>query len=244
MIEGAAQRIHFDRTGEDPSVWLAVHLPLPNVWIGTSVEDQATAIERIPTLLKTPAAVRFISAEPLLGPVELDNLIIADLPTGEWSFNCLDNEGLDIEDDEAFRGATIDWVICGGESGHNARPMHPVWARSLRDQCKAASVPFFFKQWGAWKDCSHLEFPGVKGASADHIFLPSGEVLGVGVRKHGLGYVETDWKERGGAWMCNVGKKAAGRLLDGVEHNAFPTVSANENRTAESALVKSGTFAA
>ncbi|KZC97210.1 hypothetical protein AUP40_04535 [Thalassospira xiamenensis] len=244
MIEGAAQRIHFERTREDPSMWLAVHLPLPNVWIGTSAEDQATAIERIPTLLTTPAAVRFISAEPLLGPVELDNLIIADLPTGEWSFNCLDNEGLDIEDDEAFKGATIDWVICGGESGHKARTMHPDWARSLRDQCKAASVPFFFKQWGAWLPWESADAPfwlSQNDAYVDgHNLFPS-EMESDPNWNDGLSFV-SDGESH--AVFQKVGKKAAGRLLDGVEHNAFPTVSANENRTAESELVKSGTFAA
>lgn len=170
--------------------------PLPNVWLGVSVEDQKTADERIPALLKTHAAVRFLSVEPLLGQIDLTDI------------------------------AALDWVIVGGESGHNARPMHPDWARLLRDQCKAAGVPFFFKQWGSWRDCSHLERPAIAGASADHIFLPTGEVIGIGVRKFGMGMVDGDWKERGAAWMCDVGKKAAGRLLDGIEHNEWPEAKA------------------
>ena len=92
--------------------------PLPNVWCGISCEDHDTADERIPILLDTPAAVRFISAEPLLGPIEL----------------------------APFGG--LDWVIVGGESGAGARPMDLEWVRSLRDRCTAAGVPFFFKQWG------------------------------------------------------------------------------------------------
>ena len=97
--------------------------PLPNVWVGTSVEDQRWADIRLPKLLETPAAVRFLSCEPLLGPVDLSRWLRA-APHG------------------------IDWVIVGGESGLKARPMHPDWTRTLRDQCVAAGVPFFFKQWG------------------------------------------------------------------------------------------------
>ena len=102
--------------------------PLPNVWLGVSVENQRFADERIPLLLQTPAAVRFISVEPMLGPVDLFNA---------------DGDGLR----GGLKGA-LDWVICGGESGPGARPLHPNWARALRDQCQSAGVPFFFKQWG------------------------------------------------------------------------------------------------
>ena len=96
--------------------------PLPNVWIGVSVESQKWADVRIPWLLETPAAVRWLSMEPLLGPVDL----------APW-----------IE--------RLDWVVVGGESGPNWRPMDPAWARELRDQCAAAGVPFFFKQWAAYR---------------------------------------------------------------------------------------------
>jgi protein gp37 len=95
--------------------------PLPNVWLGVSVESQQWAETRVHALLCTPAAVRWLSCEPLLGPVSLDSYV-----------------GL------------LDWVVVGGESGPGARPMHPHWALSLRDQCVAAEVPFFFKQWGEW----------------------------------------------------------------------------------------------
>jgi protein gp37 len=104
--------------------------PLPNVWLGVSAEDQARADERIPYLLATPAAVRFVSAEPLLAPVDL----------GAW-----------LRDGSP----RLDWVIVGGESGPGARPMHADWARAIRDQCVTAGVPFFFKQWGEWLPTDH-----------------------------------------------------------------------------------------
>jgi len=100
-----------------------------NVWIGTTVEDQTRADERIPELLKIPARVRFLSCEPLLGPVDLQ--LEADPPRNTGLPRC-----------------RVDWVIAGGESGPGDRPMHPDWARSLRDQCQAAGVPYFMKQMG------------------------------------------------------------------------------------------------
>jgi protein gp37 len=162
-------------------------LPLANVWLGVSVEDQARADERIPHLLATPAAVRWISAEPLLGPVNIVDAM--------WA-----GDG----DPLADLFATIDWVVAGGESGPGARPMHPDWARQLRDQCAAAGVPFLFKQWGDWRhapDRAHFK-----------------EVL-------------TRWERVGSgmdgvrpAFMVREGKKTAGRHLDGVLHDAFPEV--------------------
>lgn len=114
--------------------WFAsVAVPLPNVWLGVSVEDQKAADERIPLLLQCPAAVRFLSCEPLLGRVSIC----------QWMFR---RETAERFPDHA--GQRIGWVIAGGESGPGARPMHPDWARSLRDQCAAAGVPFLFKQWG------------------------------------------------------------------------------------------------
>lgn len=102
-----------------------------NVWAGTTVEDQRRADERIPWLLRVPAAVRFLSCEPLMEGVDI----------GEW----LDPSAGPLMSDES----PIDWVICGGESGGRARPFDLAWARSLRDQCAAAGVPYFFKQAGA-----------------------------------------------------------------------------------------------
>lgn len=110
----------------------------PNVWIGASVENQQAADERIPHLLKVPAAVRFLSCEPLLESVNL-----TDHPWWDWRYSH------NFYPPGMFR-RPIDWVIVGGESGPNARAMSPDWARSLRDQCQTAKVAFFFKQWGEW----------------------------------------------------------------------------------------------
>ena len=132
----------------------------PNVWLGTTVENQTEADRRIPHLLAVPAATRFLSCEPLLGPVNLRGIRRFN-PKGEPWIDCL--RGLVTRgdylarspDESSFNVRTqvippelpkIDWVICGGESGGNARPMHPDWARGLRDQCAVAGVPFFFKQ--------------------------------------------------------------------------------------------------
>ena len=116
-VIGQAEFIAGSRGAE--VVMNATMVALPNVWIGVSAEDQAAADSRIPALLETPAAVRWLSAEPLLGPMEIDDHL-----------------------------AGLDWVVAGGESGPGARPMDPAWVRSLRNQCLCAGVPFFFKQWG------------------------------------------------------------------------------------------------
>ena len=177
--------------------------PLPNVWLGVSVENQEAADERIPLLLETPAAVRWLSCEPLLGPLDLTAI---PRTKAEGFMRPLDG-----------RFNTIGWVVVGGESGNFARPMHPRWARDLRDQCAAAGVPFFFKQWGAWTQsprdwCSHPSSDGAQG--------PASQL------------------ERVDIWRCNqcgalhdldfdfvrVDKHVAGRLLDGREYNEFPQV--------------------
>lgn len=112
--------------------------PLPNVWLGVSAENQQWADIRIPALLDTPAAVRFISAEPLLGPIDL----ASHLP--------IDYEHHHHDGSTTYgRSDGLDWVIVGGESGRGARPMHPDWARSLRDQCQDTCVAFLFKQAGS-----------------------------------------------------------------------------------------------
>ena len=104
--------------------------PPEGIWLGTSTEHQAAADARIPALLETPAALRFVSCEPLLGAMAIRHHLLGRHRPG---------------------GVGIDWVIAGGESGPGARPAHPDWIRGLRDQCTAADVPFFFKQWGAWQ---------------------------------------------------------------------------------------------
>jgi len=158
--------------------WLADKPCLPNVWLGTSVENQQAADERIPWLVRTPAAVRFLSCEPLLGPVDL---------------NVSYGQGVG---DLLIDG--LGWCIAGGESGPGARPMHPNWARSLRDQCNAAGVAFFHKQNGEW--------------------LATGQV--------GDAYAWNDntpeHRFEDGLSVWRIGKKAAGSLLDGREWKEYP----------------------
>ena len=119
----------------------------PNVWLGCTVVNQTEADRDIPKLLAVPAKVRFLSMEPLLGPVDLTAHLhdsdCFEVMTEDPAVGC-------ICADRTIREVTPDWLICGGESGPGARPMHPDWARSLRDQCQAAGVAFHFKQWGEW----------------------------------------------------------------------------------------------
>lgn len=190
----------------------------PNVWLGTTVEDQRRAVERLPHLIAVPAAVRFLSCEPLLGPVDLFAALFGE----QYAFRGAhpDIPGCNTLQFVDGLGQGIDWVIAGGESGPNARPMHPAWARSLRDQCAAAGVPFLWKQWGEWapKRMLGLETNGrtwssvsLDGTSAE-MFTPwNGH--------------DDDGTEGAEAVMVKVGKAAAGRTLDGVTHDAFPEVS-------------------
>ena len=149
-----------EETREMARNWL-YGLPPKNVWLGTSVENQEQADKRIPELLKVPAKVRFLSCEPLLGPVDIGRwLCCARCGRGEvarqdafgtW-FHQTKNGCFPCATPQVGRGeavSNIHWVIVGGESGPNARPMHPDWARRLRDQCKAANVPIFIKQMGS-----------------------------------------------------------------------------------------------
>jgi protein gp37 len=189
-----------------------------NVWLGCTVVNQAEADRDLPKLLATPAAVRFISAEPLLGPVDLTNLSrLAGLGVHEYS--ALDCD-VDPEDDGDWHGAIIDWVITGGESGKNARPAHPDWFRSLRDQCAAAGVAFNFKQWGEW--ISAMQISGTTGIAS----APAGDGRFAHPhrrRVHG-GALDGECFEgiKEHHDIIRVGKARAGRLLDGVEHNGFP----------------------
>lgn len=190
--------------------------PLENVWLGVSVEDQTRADERIPDLLATPAAVRFLSCEPLLGPVDLtvyseDKLIEA--LTGDWQ------DGVSMRPDFSLvaigskysTGPRVDWVIAGGESGPGARPMHPDWARSLRDQCAAAGVPFHFKQWGEWRDQGR-DVPIPRRDHQSHICHLDKD----------SGKCKPNPNRLSDETMVKLGKGKSGRLLDGVEHNGMP----------------------
>ena len=182
--------------------------PLPNVWVGVSVENQQWADIRIPALLDTPAAVRWLSCEPLIGPVDLtqwtDTPPICGCgvpPEGApgWPGGCCAECMLP-------QPSGIDWVVVGGESGPGARPMHPDWARALRDQCGKAGVPYLFKQWGQWTWHPQLEAPnGFVG--------PNGEWD----RRQPRSARPDRWYP-----MWRVGKGRAGRVLDGRTWDEYP----------------------
>lgn len=182
--------------------------PLPNVWLGVSLENQDAADKRIPLLLQTPAAVRFLSCEPMLGAVRMDR--IGEEPEGYINalaavIHC-DGRGT-----KSITG--LDWVIAGGESGPNARPMHPAWARTLRDQCVAAGVPFFFKQHGEW--ISLADYDCFKhGTTVDQY-------------QHQFAWQFGSKNDAELPISCyRVGKQNAGSLLDGREWKQFPGVTA------------------
>lgn len=192
-----------------------------NVWLGTSVATQNDADRNIPELLtcRDLAPVLFVSAEPLIGPVDLTRLPapceLQKSPNGGLCYDALKSN-----DARYFEPpGRMDWVICGGESGHGARPMHPDWVRSLRDQCHAASVPFFFKQWGEW-------LPFATNAFEEHLPPNTPESTPVClVKRDGRIFRQYSFAEHApGVEMARVGKKHAGRLLDGREHNEFPMV--------------------
>jgi len=191
--------------------------PLPNVWLGTSCEDQTTADERIPQLLQTPAAIRFVSAEPMLESIDLSAL---PMPTDPRSSdqNVIDAlSGFETRSGAGTydRHQKLDWVIVGGESGSEARPMHPDWARSLRDQCLAAGTAFFFKQWGAFQEGSDFK-PGAKVVMNDGRTCEFGSAALVDMDR------DKPVPPTHPTLMLDVGKKSAGRLLDGREWNEFP----------------------
>ena len=194
--------------------------PLPNVVLGVSAEDQQRADERIPDLLATPAAVRFVSAEPLLGPIDFTMI-----PTGEkFREHELCDDALRGPPD-LQQGNRLDGVIVGGESGPGARPMAPGWARKIRDDCAAAGVPFFFKQWGEWAEIQQIGFSGWQ-RTADRDGKIFGRLSQGGLFRSDAPEFETRFIRRHpddpGAILVRTGKRAAGRLLDGREHNDLP----------------------
>lgn len=195
---------------------LRLDLLFPNIWMGASIESQEYADKRIPELLKIPAAIRFLSCEPLLGPIDLSGRTMETVWV-DAEYADLDYNLGEIVEEE---GWPIHWVIVGGESGHNARPMHPDWARSLRDQCQAAGVSYFFKQWGEWYPVSESELDqyGRYTGKEQTTVVEGTDKCGY-YCDPAVGHVD----HRG--WiMKRVGKKAAGRLLDGQEWSQFPTV--------------------
>ncbi len=203
-----------------------IEFPLPNVWLGVSVEDNRRADERIPFLLDTPAAIRWISAEPLLALLDVmpylliytheDDAILAAAPASDVPV--LPYHDPATTQSEDISTPRLDWVVAGGESGPNARPMHPDWARALRNQCADAEVPFLFKQWGSWQVAceanGHLDHD-MAGNDAHWVDIDGSlhKPSSTGLTKP---YA-----------MHRVAKSVAGRLLDGVEHNGFPSLPAH-----------------
>jgi protein gp37 len=158
-----------------------------SIWIGTSVENQTAADERIPELMHTPAAIRFLSVEPLLGMTSIRRVIESELRNG---------------------GGRIHWVIVGGESGPGARPMHPTWARQIRDECEVLGITFFFKQIGSWHWKSHDSV----GRGASQALMPNGTLLSTEQRP---------WPDDAQPIIFGR-KKEGGRHLDGKLYNEMP----------------------
>jgi protein gp37 len=209
VADDATPMARYEREQKTSQWWSDFAKPLRNVWLGVSVEDQKRADLRVPALLDTAAAVRFLSCEPLLGPVDLEGALRNDVyrcRCGAWERDgqthplCANCGSPWTHTPGRSR---IDWVIAGGESGHGARPMSPAWARSLRDQCTAANVPYLFKQRGE--------------------YAPTG-YMAIGAREKGCVFVGDPIDELGHRWeMRRVGKGKAGRELDGRTWDQFPT---------------------
>jgi len=203
---------------------------LPNVWEGTSVEHQEAADERIPHLLRCPAAVRWLSMEPLLGPVDLTPFNVRNYRAAYAKEHHIVTAGMELRGEWYERTTFIDWVVVGGESGKKARPMHPAWARSLRDQCTHAGVSFFFKQWG-------------KFIHEDQIWTDPSRARSLGEAEYrfwGANKIDAAIQKRGGfeayfnkgslhqfedtSFAVPIGKHIAGRHLDGRTWDEYPEV--------------------
>lgn len=201
-------KLFFENPGARPMAFLSTALSIPhnNLYLGVSVEDQATADERIPLLLQTPAAKRFISYEPALGPIAFSetagNQVLNPECWGDCACDSLYgyDPGCRRNGGDGILERRIDQVIMGGETGPGARPLHPDWARSMRDQCAEAGVPFFFKSWGVWKA------EVMAGTEVCLAHLKPGQIVGAGDGRtnHTL--------------YTRVGKKNTGHLIDGKEH--------------------------
>lgn len=179
--------------------------PLPNVWHLVSTEDQTTFRERVNLLLQIPSRVYGISAEPLLGPIDLEEYVLLR-KDGTYPFRNL------AEKHRTKYIDLLDWIVCGGESGHHGRPMHPDWPRSMKNTCVKAKKPFFFKQWG-----EYLPYIKSEMKPFQKIVWIGRETAELADDSKSFNY-PYDFHEM----MAKVGKKKAGRLLDGKEWNQFP----------------------
>lgn len=205
MIEESAEYLLKHGDIAVASKWLKwlKHGPdyMPNVWVGASTENQKTFDQRVPELLKIPAKVRFLSMEPLLGSIDFK--IVSNVDGLEVTTDSLRGE-VSIDGQAHLPCRKIDWVIVGGESGNNARPMHPGWAKSIRDQCVEAETPFLFKQWGEYiGDFSELSLE-----QQWQVIEANGAIKSCAVD----GFMP----------IYRLGKHKTGRLLDGREWNQFP----------------------
>jgi protein gp37 len=237
--------------------------PWPNVWIGATIVNQEEADRDIPKLLAVPAAKRFLSMEPLLGPVDLSHLnkdcetneINALKPDAwedeiaawrdtddEWEDQFEDWYGVAPKDATGAMHSGVDWVIVGGESGPNARPMHPQWALDLRDQCAAAGVPHLFKQWGEWQPISQMgdtnslyrsrikarphEDQGALDDSYGRKCIVANGIAHHDGSLHEITAPMACLQGTGAMQTFRVGKKAAGRQLDGITHDGVPAEAA------------------
>lgn len=221
LLRATREAVDFDKQ-RDLWLWITEWYregnPPKNVWVGATVVNQSEADRDIPKLLSTPARVRFLSIEPMLGPVDLRKDIGGTLwiggqrgcggthrhngdpaghDEGQGTSWVVGDPRMPHHHHDNRCGRGIDWVITGGESGRGARPPHPDWFRSLRDQCAAAGVAFMFKQWGAWAPYDRGQIDGATLATPNALDAP----------------------------MQKYGKKLTGRLLDGVQHNQFPEVT-------------------
>lgn len=229
-----------DDCAENPLVpwlatWIAGNAPA-DIWVGATIVNQGEAERDIPKLLRVPAKIRFLSMEPLLGQVDVFSTITGEL------LHTSGNE---------YNPGSIDWVIAGGESGSDARPMHPAWPRSLRDQCAAAGVPFVLKQWGEWHTISVLT---TTGEPVFRTFETFGQWVneastwvggGICLDPHGQQLQKGDdfirARDEGRfpvTVMHRVGKKVSGRLLEGTLHDEFPVTSLDVAEACQRALAR------
>lgn len=201
VLDGAS-RLARDWKQHARAVWQAETWPLPNVWLGVSAEDQPQWDKRTADLRETPAAIRWVSAEPLLSNINMRFAVAKVGPDGRFP-RFADARG-------------IDWVVAGGESGPGARPLHPDWVRSLRLQCAFAGVPFLFKQWGDWAPYLDRDKEDPDWRAPYSRFERSKGFCFIN-RAGGCGFHGDRLHV-----MQRVGKGRAGRTLDGVVHDAYP----------------------
>ncbi|WP_331732380.1 DUF5131 family protein [Streptomyces sp. NBC_00989] len=226
--------------------------PPTNIWLGVKVYDRRTAGTRIPVLLETPAAIRFVVCEPLKGPVDLHDYLVERRDVTDMYADAPEDaviDGMVRHGDQLHRTERLHWVITGGGFGPNARPLHPQWARDIRDACEQHDVPFYFTRHGDYITAPVVDDPAFSGGRAYDDPLNGGR-SSASLRERGPSrtFRSGPWRamvpgdRTGRTWMLDqdtiavrVGKKTAGRELDGRLHDAVPNVSADTRPTYEAA---------